>query len=267
MESRIDRLDVTLFQTIDGQTSEDDRRSLLALQSAYRQWKDRYTLLEIGSYQGGSLQTFVADPACVEIISIDPRPALVPDERGSEWNYSHVSADDMRARLAAVPGADLAKLRCITAGTDTVRATDIGGRPDCCFLDGEHTDEAVLRDARFCLEACGADCVMVFHDANIIYNGLRTFVTELAAGGRPFRAYNLPSTVFVIELGNCTLSEFQPLRAWRDQNYKGYLDSLSLNDHFREIARRHDRLSHHPLIASLRKLGLLSAAKRLRAWR
>lgn len=263
IHSRIDQLDLTLFSAIAGQTSDDDRRSLLALQSAYRQWKGRFTILEIGSYEGGSLQAYVADPACEHIISIDPRPAVVLDQRGSTWDYSRVSAEDMLKRLAAVPDADVRKVRAITAGTDTLRAADLVTRPDFCFLDGEHTDAAVLRDARFCLEASAPDCAMVFHDANIVYNGLRTLLDEIEASGREFRAYNLASVVFVIELGACRLSGFAPLSSWRDQNYKGYLDSLLRNDHFREIARRHERLGQHPLLAPLRKMGLVAAAKRL----
>jgi hypothetical protein len=148
-----------------------------------------------------------------------------------------------------------------------VRPSELPARPDCCFVDGEHTDAAVLRDARFCLEASAADCAIVFHDANIIYNGLKAFITELQASGRQFRAYNLPSTVFVIEVGNCRLTGFEPLASWREQNYKGYLDSLAGNDHFREIARRHERLSRHPVLVALRKLGLLSAVRKLGGWR
>lgn len=264
IHARIDQLDLTLFQAIEGQTALDDRRSFLALQSAYRQWKKGgFTILEIGSYEGGSLQAYVADPACMHIISIDARPALVRDERGSTWDYSQVTAEDMLARLAAVPGADVGKVHAITAGTDTLRVADLGARPDGCFIDGEHTNEAVLRDARFCLEAAGPDCAIAFHDSDVVYDALRAFLGDLDARGLEYRAYNLPSVVFVIELGECRLSGFEPLRSWREQNYKGYLDSLAQNHHFRETAHRHERLMRHPLLKLLRRLGIIGAAKKM----
>ena len=264
IHDRIDQLDLDLFRTIDGQTSPDDRRSFLALQSAFRQWKKSgFTLLEIGSYEGGSLQAYVADPACARIVSIDPRPRLTRDERGASFDYSHVTAAQMLERLGAVPGADIEKVRTITAGTDTVRPADLGLHPDVCFIDGEHTDEAALRDAQFCLDAAGPDCVLVFHDANVVYNALHRVIGDLEAQGRQFRAYNLPSVVFVIELGNCRLSEIEPLRSWRRDNYKGYLESLMRNDPFREIGRRHDRVLRHPLVGIARAMGLVTIARRL----
>ncbi len=264
IHERIDQLDLTLFQTIEGQSSEGDRRSFLALQSACRQWKrGGFTVLEIGSFEGGSLQGYVADPSCERIVSVDPRPPSVPDERGSQWDYSQVTAEQMLTRLAAVPGADVGKVQAITASTETLSADDLDVRPDLCFIDGEHTDEAVLRDARFCLAVAAPDCVIAFHDANVVYRALRVLIDDLQARGREFRAYNLPSVVFVIELGECRVSECEPLRTWRGQNYQGYLDSLSQNDHFREIARRHERLIQHPLLSLPRRLGIVSVAKKV----
>lgn len=264
IHERIDQLDLSLFRTIEGQSSEGDRRSFLALQSACRQWKPGgFTVLEIGSFEGGSLQAYVADPSCDSIVSLDPRPSAVHDERGSPWDYSQVTAEQMLARLESVPGADVRKVRAITAGTDTVRAGDLAARPDLCFIDGEHTDVATLRDARFCLDAVGPDGVIVFHDAHIIYHALRELIGDLQARGREFRAYNLPSVVFVIELGACRVSSYEPLRTVREQNYLGYLDSLLTNDPLRETARQYQRLTLHPLLGLARRLGIVAVAKKL----
>lgn len=264
LHDRIDRLDVSVCRHIEGQCSEDDLRSFLAVQSACRQWKGRpYTVLEIGSYLGGSLQSHVSDPACERIISIDPRPSVVRDERGSTWDYSGVSAADMLARLAEVPNADVGKVHAITSSTDRLRVDDLPARPDVCFVDGEHTDDAVLRDARFCLAAVGPAGVIAFHDANIVYRALLTFIQDLEATGRPFRAYNLPSVVFVVEIGDCRLSELEPLRTWREQSFRGFLASLMRNDHFRDVAMRHERATGHPVFAVLRKVGVVAAMRRL----
>lgn len=264
IHERIDQLDLTLFQTIEGQSSEGDRRSFLALQSACRQWKPGgFTVLEIGSFEGGSLQAYVADPSCDRIVSIDPRPPAVPDERGSPWDYSHVTAEQMLARLEAVPGADVRKVQAITAGTDTLCASDVDVCLDLCFIDGEHTDVAALRDARFCLDGVGPDGAIVFHDAHLIYHALREFIGDLQAQGRQFRAYNLPSVVFVIELGACRLSSYEPLRTVREQNYQGFLDSLLANDPLRETARKYQRLTRQPLLGLARRLGMVVVAKKL----
>lgn len=264
IHERIDGLDVTLFRTVETQSAEDDLRSFLAIQSACRQWKGApFSVLEIGSFKGGSLQALVADPACEGIVSIDPRPSSVADERGSLWDYSLVSAQDMLALLSGVPGANTSKVKTITSGTDSLSAADVGSRPDYCFIDGAHTDDAVLRDAHFCLEAAAPDCAIAFHDADIVYRALQTLVGELKAQGRRFRAYNLASVIFVIELGECRLSEQEPLRSWRDQNYEGYLDSLGRNDHFRQTALRYERLMRHPFAGVFRRLGIVALAKKL----
>jgi len=121
----------------------------------------------------------------------------------------------------------------------------------------------MLRDARFCLGVLGSDSAMAFHDGDIIYLGLDVFIRELEASGRKFRAYNLPSSVFVIEFGECRLSQCEPMRSWRDQNYKGYLYALTRTDVFRQTAREYWRLAEHPAFKLPHKLGLVKAAKKL----
>jgi hypothetical protein len=105
--------------------------------------------------------------------------------------------------------------------------------------------------------------VLAFHDGDIIYLGLQAFIDELEKSGREFRAYNLPSSVFVIELGKCRLSQFEPLRSWRDQNYKGYLYALVRNDVFRTTAREYWRIAEHPAFKLPHKLGLVKVAKKI----
>ena len=165
IQEQIDQQDLSLFKTIESQSSEDDRRSFLALNSAFRQWKGgKFTFLEIGSYKGGSLQSYVADPGCTKIISIDPRPKFVPDAREKGGDYSHVTTQHMLDLLAKVPGADVKKVAPIEKGTEQIGPGALPFKPDFCFIDGEHTDTAMLRDAQFCLRAMGPDSAMAFHD-------------------------------------------------------------------------------------------------------
>lgn len=237
-EYKINHLDLELFRHIGSQSTTCDKRSLLALQVACRQTVSDYSWLEIGSHLGGSLQALVVDPKCMCIISIDPRPQLQPDERGQNYHYTDNSTERMLDLLQKIPGAHMAKLRTIDAGTDTIQTTAITERPNVCFIDGEHTDASALRDARFCLSIVAENGCIAFHDAQIIYRGLNQFIQELTADGRVFRAYNLPDSVFVVELGACGFSATPHIRCMLENNHTGYLWSLMANDEYRQDCMR-----------------------------
>src|SRR4051794_482975 len=139
---------MSLFDGIQGGlASSTDRRSLLALHAAVAARGD-FDYLEVGSYLGSSLQTFIADPRCRRIVSIDRRDVASEDERPEQPRYPGNTTAGMRERLARVPGADLGKLTTIEAATDDVDPAPLG--VDLCLIDAEHTNAAVLRDARFC---------------------------------------------------------------------------------------------------------------------
>ena len=70
--------------------------------------------------------------------------------------------------------------------------------PDFCFIDGEHTNQAALRDARFCRAAMRGAGVIAFHDSYAVERAILTFLRETP---RPHRAYSLRSSVYVVELG------------------------------------------------------------------
>src|SRR5262245_59764310 len=101
-ESRIERLDLSLFSGIESLTTDLDKRSLLACQLAVRHLRDSYVYLEIGSHLGGSLQSHVLDDRCEHIFSIDKRPARQPDERGQDDQYPDNSTDRMLDNLKSV---------------------------------------------------------------------------------------------------------------------------------------------------------------------
>src|SRR5947209_5586019 len=210
--ARIDKQDTSLFGYVLSQSTENDKKSLLALQSAFRQRKE-YIYLEIGSYRGGSLQPYVVDEKCRQLISIDPRPYSLPDERGEKLSYWENTTRGMLDALAKVPGGNLAKIKTIEEGTDTLSSSGLGCRPDFCFVDGEHTDSAVVRDARFCLSAIQENGCIAFHDSNIVYKGISAFLDELKRAGRAFRAFHLPDSVVFVELDECRASEFKPVQA------------------------------------------------------
>lgn len=231
-QKRIDDLDPGLFTHVLSQCTGGDKQSLLSLQSAVRDILPAFAYLEIGSYKGGSLQPYVVDPRCSSIISIDPRPYTLADARGTE-RYPENTTSGMLEALAKIPGSSVRKIRTFEAGTDTLNPSALDIRPDFCFIDGEHTDAAALRDARFCLAAAKPDSIIAFHDANLIYSALDAFIQQLQQEGRVFRPYVLPDSVFVIELGSLSLRESPAVRSQLAENYKAYLAGMLANDWYR----------------------------------
>jgi Methyltransferase domain len=205
--SRLERLDVSLFKGIPSQTKTGDRASLLALQEAVATRFGTFAYLEIGSHLGGSLQAAVRDPRVGKIVSIDLRPEATPDERGKQIPYAGNSTQRMLDNLAALPGADLDKVETIDADTRMLNPGDIAVRPRLCFIDGEHTNESCLADARFCRAVAAPDAVIAFHDSGLIFAAIATFLEELRRDGVQARAYPLPDSVFAVELGDAPIHE------------------------------------------------------------
>jgi hypothetical protein len=236
LEERIEALDVGLFAHIESQTSVLDRASLLALETALAAQIERFSYLEIGSHLGGSLQVVLRDPRCASAISIDARPRWQPDVRlrGSMFEYPDNSTERMRRMLRSVPGADLRKLHTIDAGSGQLTTTDFAA-PDLCFVDGEHTYAAVLRDARFCRAIGGA--IIAFHDFGIVAPAVLEFLRETP---QPRRCYGLRSDLFVVEVGPISLlghsairRQLRPAHGWELANRVGIEIAL---------AREHERL-------------------------
>jgi Methyltransferase domain len=191
-EGRIAQLDTTLFGLVHTQSTEKDRRSWLALQRAVRDVKARYVYLEIGSYRGGSLQQYLQDPKCSRIYSIDNRTV---DDRHSE-NSTQAMLDN----LSAVAPDEMHRLVCFDTDAHDVPRGSIRDAVDICFIDGKHTNEAVLSDFAFCLGVCASDAVIYFHDAGCTRAGIAACLRRLKRSSRPFVAYKLPGDTFVVAL-------------------------------------------------------------------
>jgi hypothetical protein len=110
--------------------------------------------------------------------------------------------------LSQVPEADLGKLATFETTTEAMSPAALPQRPDCCFIDGEHSHRAVLNDARFCAEALGGAGVIAFHDWGIVQSAIKAFVRErwrdisfalaINRGGDPKAGHG----VFALELGD-----------------------------------------------------------------
>lgn len=201
-------LDLELFSHIETATSAWDRRALLALHAAVADVCDRFTYLEIGSHLGGSLQVVMRDPRCHGVISIDPRPADTPDARGEPWPYPDNTTGHMLELLSAVPGVDLAKLTTLEASTSELDPRRLPTKPDYCLIDGEHTHDAVLRDACFCAEALEGNGVIAFHDYTLIGSAIGVFLRDNWSDISFALAFSGPIDptagmgIFAIELGD-----------------------------------------------------------------
>ncbi|MBC7910928.1 MAG: class I SAM-dependent methyltransferase [Pyrinomonadaceae bacterium] len=237
-EGQLERLDIKLFEKIASQTTDRDKRSLLACQLAVRILRPTYTYLEIGSYLGGSLQPYLLDAQCSHIYSIDKRPPSQPDERGMNYEYENNSTQRMLDNLKQISEAGLSKINCIDDDASNISESQIQHRPQICFIDGEHTDEACFNDFLFCLKVVDKDGIIVFHDAPIIYNGLERVTSYLKAQRADFRAYILPDSVFVVELNDFRMHEVPHIKEMLVNNYVAYIASLQANDHFRNFANK-----------------------------
>ena len=235
-EDAIAKLDISLFSSIDSQSTDSDKRSLLACQLAVRQLCDPFNYLEIGSYLGGSIQPYLADNKCKRIFSIDKRPEKVPDERGTKYTYLNNSTARMLENLAEI--APVEKVTAFDGETKSLPPAVVDERVEFCFIDGEHTDESVISDFHFCLDVLAGNGAIAFHDLSITYNGIAECITQLKQLGKKFRAYALPSDLLVVEIGNFPMHRNDVIFELLSNNYESLLFSLKANDYYRTFANR-----------------------------
>ena len=236
-ENAINELDLRLFEKIPSQSTDHDKQSLLAVELAVRELTSEYNYLEIGSYIGGSIQPHLLDPRCRLIYSIDKRPRSQPDERGFDFVYENNSTARMMQKLAEV-SKNSEKVTTIDGDSKTIVPAQIGDKIQLCFIDGEHTDGAVVSDFKFCLRVLGESAAIVFHDAQITYNGIAECIAYLEENSIGFKAYVLPHIVFVIEIGDFPLHKNAAVAERLIDNHQSYLFALQNNDHYRRFSRR-----------------------------
>ncbi|MEP6705151.1 MAG: class I SAM-dependent methyltransferase [Acidobacteriota bacterium] len=238
-ENAIADLDLNLFSKIDSQSTQHDKQSFLAIQLAVRRLRPGYKYLEIGSYLGGSIQPHLLDAACARIYSIDKRPEKQPDVRGFDYTYLNNSTERMLEKLNSVAAEKMDKIVTIDGDSRSIDPAEIKEKVDLCFIDGEHTDAAVLSDFKFCRQALNENGCIAFHDAQITYNGIASCVSSLEETGTTFRAYCLPSIVFVIEIGDFPMHNEPAIFERLVNNHQSYLYSLKDNDHYRQFANKY----------------------------
>lgn len=220
---RVDSLDTALFTTVLSQTSEEERRTLLAVQRAIARRFGQYTYLEIGSYLGGSLQPHVADPRCTEIFSIDPRPDCPPDDRvpGDGIEYTGNTKQQMLTGLSAIDPQGVAKIVCIDSDAKDVPPTCIAPSPHIAFIDGEHTHAAALSDFAFCEKVVRNDGVILFHDFGVVHAAIHQICRSLDRKGKRHLPLRLEGSLFGVFF-NPSIIDDDPYLAEVNRRY-GYL--------------------------------------------
>ena len=253
-DQSIKNLDLKLFEKISSQSSDRDKRSLLACQLAARELSGGYNYLEIGSYLGGSIQPHLLDEKCRKIYSIDKRPLNQPDARGVDYTYLNNSTARMLENLERVAPAAVGKITAIDGDTRQIKASEIDEKMSLCYIDGEHTDEAVMSDFKFCLSVVAENGAIVFDDANIIYNGIADCIKYLEHSAVNFRAYNLPDKIFVVEIGNFPIHQNEAVLERLLNNHKGYLYSLQSNDLYRQFVNKKPFRMYRKLMTKVKGL-------------
>jgi hypothetical protein len=156
---------------INSQTSDSDKEVLLTIRNLLG---SAYSYLEIGSYLGGSLTPFLQDENCVKILSIDDRGRQQPDERGAKYDYGRITHDTMIQNLHS-HGFDTTKLEVFDGSVDQYTGSETY---DFIFIDGEHTDWACFRDFVHAEKFFKKDCIVAFHDTQLIYKSIK-IINEL----------------------------------------------------------------------------------------
>ena len=200
MIGRVDRLDIGLFDVVPSQTSQKDRRSLLAVQRATARRFGRYIYLEIGSHLGGSIQPHLLDSRCEAIYSIDTRPAAQPDDRspGCVVAYDGNSTERMLGLLRGLSPDGVGKVRCFDSDASAVDPARIDPRPQLAFIDGEHTRRAVLSDFAFCRAVLAPGGTIVFDDFPIVYPAVLEICRSLRKTGEPLTTARLEGKAFAV---------------------------------------------------------------------
>ncbi len=236
-EQLISNLDLKIFEKIKTQLTDNDKQTLLGCQFAVRNLLPNYNYLEIGSYLGGSIQPHLLDEKCARVYSIDKRPLRQPDERGVDYIYLNNSTARMLELLSEIALTD--KIKTIDGDTRReVKPSQIEEKIQMCFIDGEHTDEAVLSDFKFCLEVLDENGAILFHDSAINYNAIANCVQYLKDNGIEFRANSLPDAVFVVEIGDFPLHKSPPIMERLLNNHVGFIFQMQYNDYYRQFINK-----------------------------
>jgi hypothetical protein len=142
---------------------------------------------------------------------VDIRCEAAPDERdeGSTIHYQENTSEHMLSLLARIDPASVKKVICFDGKSPVVLARKFDTPPVIAFIDGEHTNEAVLADFEACVKVVAPEGVIAFHDSYLIYPALRQICRSLEREGRAFEFWKLGGSVSAISF-DPELAEREP---------------------------------------------------------
>jgi len=124
------------------------------------------------------------DPQCSHILSIDERNRQQPDERGAKFDYVGITHQTMIDNLVS-KNFNVSKLETFDGSVNEYNKTD--KKFDLVFIDGEHTDWACFRDFVHSRKLLKENCVILFHDSDLIYKSLKIIQELLTASNEKFK--------------------------------------------------------------------------------
>ena len=222
-ERAIDTLDTKIFEAIDTQTTEADRDSLLAIHRAVRREGD-YCYLEIGSHLGGTIVPHLLDTRCKKIYSIDSRPFVALDVREDQL-YPDNSTGRMMQLLSNVAPDQMVKVQTFDMETSQMDPDWIATPPTLCFIDGEHTNEAVVRDFEFVRKVVSPSGTIAFHDSNLVYKGIRKIIADLKRSDTPHVVFKVGGSVLAIGFNGSPIIGDSYLNSLKQHTEKYFLRS------------------------------------------
>jgi hypothetical protein len=187
---------------IESQTSTEDKRVILKVISLF----ENYSYCEIGSFLGGSLTPHLKSSSCYDILSIDDRERIQPDERNINYDYSGITSQTMIDNLKKI-NLDLKKLKVFDQSIEHLPTFE--KKYDLIFIDGEHTDHACFRDFLYSLKLVKDDGIILFHDSAIVYKGIQMCLVYLEANRIPHKFIKVTdSGMSILFLGSYSLELF-----------------------------------------------------------
>lgn len=179
-----------------GDFPTNERSAFLNILREVAAKKGTFKYLEIGSYLGGSISPLLVEESCTEVISIDKRGRNQPDERGRDYNYTHVTEQHMLDNLKS-NGYSTEKIRCFDGSIEEFSFTE-SDKFRFVLIDGEHTDFACFRDFAYLESHLERDAVVIFDDANLTMKAIKNVFSLLESEGVPFKAFHIRKTRFVV---------------------------------------------------------------------
>lgn len=199
--------DISVFSA-PTQTSDDDKIALESIRTFLTDQGVPYHYLELGSYLGGTLLPHLVSPSCGRVLSVDKRVSCQPDERRADgYSYTGVTQKDLMDELRRHID-DPQCLVKLETHDGVVRDLDPQMTREqyapgfhLCFIDAEHTNEAVFSDFLHTWKLAAPDAVIMLHDSWMLAAGIQNIICFLENNNTPFHFSPVKDSVSAFFLG------------------------------------------------------------------